>query len=172
MTTVHQIQDLTNVETIYYIKIKTLKLKIRRDYIMLPHIELQTASTPFDVYQVLHVIFQTLDDDQEHLILLILNAAQEIRGYKVIASGSQDHVLVDTKVLFRNALLLGASGIILAHNHPSDQLEPSTHDLEVTKTVVEGGRTLDIDVFDHIIYTRNGYTSLRNVAPVLFADKE
>ena len=55
----------------------------------------------------MRAIYDTLDDDQEHLILLILNLAREITGYKLISSGGQERTLIDSKVLFRNALLLG-----------------------------------------------------------------
>lgn len=58
--------------------------------------------------------------------------------------------------------------IILAHNHPSGQLEPSEEDLLVTLKMVEAGRTLDIEVVDHIIYTANGYSSIRELAPSIF----
>jgi DNA repair protein RadC len=172
MSTVHKMQNLTGVETIYQKSIRTVRLKIHRDYIASPDIELQTVSKPYDVYAVLRAIFATLDDDQEHLVLLILNQAQEITGYKLISSGGQERALIDCKILFRNALLLGASSIILAHNHPTGKLEPSEYDIAMTEKVVEGGRILDVEVLDHIIYTVHSYTSLRKVVPSIFEDDE
>ena len=167
MSTLH-IKDFTNVETIYKKNIRTVRLKIHRDYIASPDLELQTAGTPYDVYEVLKAIFATLDDDQEHLVLLILNQARDITGYKLISSGGQERGLIDCKILFRNALLLGASSIILAHNHPSGKLEPSEEDIAITEKVVVGGKILDIEVLDHIIYTPNGYTSLKKTIPSIF----
>lgn len=121
------------------------------------------------MYEVLQAIFASLDDDQEHLILLVLNAMGDITGYKLISSGGQDRAIIDSKVLFRNALLLGASKIILSHNHPSGRLEPSEEDLLITVKVVEAGAVLDIEVVDHIIYTVAGYTSIRRAAPFIFS---
>jgi DNA repair protein RadC len=161
-------QDLTGVETIYEVMV----LRIRRTYATGPDVELWTARKPFDVNEVLKTIFATLDDNQEHMILLILNLAQEIKGYKVIASGGQEHTYVDAKILFRNALLLGASGIILAHNHPSNDPEPSAYDVELTQTLVQGGKLLNLDVLDHIVYTTRGYTSIRHTNPEIFEDEE
>jgi DNA repair protein RadC len=160
------IQDLTNTDTIY--KIKTIQLKIRHEYITDPDLKLKTIRAPYDVYEILKVIFATLDEDREHLIILILNMATEITGYKLISSGAQEQSLVDCKVVFRNALLLGASCIILAHNHPSGKLRPSKFDLEATRKVIQAGEAIDIAVVDHIIYTTKGYTSLKRIKPSLF----
>ncbi len=63
------------------------------------------------------------------MFMLMLNLSGEVTGYKVLASEKQDSVEVDPKIVFRNALLLGAAGIILAHNHPSGNVEPSKNDL-------------------------------------------
>ena len=164
-----KIRDFTHIETIYRKKVKTVVIKIEPTYIMLPDIELQTVGSPSDVYAILQVIFANLDDDQEHLVLLVLNIMGDITGYKLIASGGQDRAIIDSKTLFRNALLLGASKIILAHNHPSGRIDPSEADLLITAKVVEAGRTLDIEVLDHIIYAAQGFTSIRRVAPFVFA---
>lgn len=138
----------------------------------MPDVELDTIRKPYDVYAVLRAIYDTLDDDQEHVVLLVLNLAREVTGYKLISSGGQTHTLIDCKVLFRNALLLGASGVIVAHNHPGGQLEPSEYDVEVTAKVIEAGKALDVQVLDHIIYTAHGYTSLREAVPTLFEADE
>jgi DNA repair protein RadC len=108
-----------------------------------------------------------LDGEQEHIILLILNA-QEMRGFKVLASGAQAHVWLDRKLLFRNALLLGAKSIIVVHNHPSGSTTPSPHDLKMTRLIARGGRLMDIDIIDHVIYTSDSILSLREQKPELF----
>ncbi len=166
------IRDFTGIETIYQTSIRTVRIKIRRDYIASPDTRLDTIRQPDDVYAILQAIFTTLDDDQEHLIILVLNLAHEVTGYKLIASGGQGHALIDCKIVFRNALLLGASGIILAHNHPGGNLEPSIYDVDMTRKVVLAGSIVDIEVIDHLIYTMHGYTSLRASIPSLFEDDE
>jgi DNA repair protein RadC len=162
------IKNYTNVETIYKKSVRTVKLRLKRSRYADLETELQTIGSPDDVYTILRAVFDSLDVHQEHLILLVVNTAGDVTGFKVISSGSQDSGLVDCKVLFRNALLLGARSIIIAHNHPSGNLKPSTHDLSITKTVAEAGRIIDIHLLDHIIYTENGYTSLRETHPDLF----
>ncbi len=129
---------------------------------------LETSARPFDVFEVLQSTFARYDEDQEHSILFVLNAQHEMTGFKLISTGGQNYTTVDCKVLFRNALLLGASAIILAHNHPSGDLRPSDDDINVTAKIVQAGRVLDVEVLDHIIYTGKGYTSLRQSRPSLF----
>ncbi len=170
MSITHKMHDFTGVETIYRKNVTTVRLKIHRDYLASPDVELETITKPYDVYAVLRAIYDTLDDDQEHLVLLVLNLAREITGYKLISSGGQERTLIDCKVLFRNALLLGASGIIVAHNHPTGKLDPSEYDVEMTVKVVGLGKALDMEVLDHIIYTTRGYTSLRETIPAIFGD--
>ena len=70
MSTARPIQDFTQVKTIYRTNIRTIQLKICHAYLASPALELQTAGTPYDVYQVLQAIYSTLDDDQEHLVIL------------------------------------------------------------------------------------------------------
>ena len=163
--------DFTQIETIYEANLNTIRLKIAPQFVASPDAQPYIAHGPAAVYEVLRVIFAALDDDQEHLVLLVLNQVYDITGYKLISSGGQDRAVIDAKVLFRNALLLGASSIILAHNHPSGRLDPSEEDLLITTKLVEAGRILDIEVLDHVIYTAKGYTSLKKVAPFVFSLK-
>jgi DNA repair protein RadC len=92
---------------------------------------------------------------------MILNVRREVDGFKIISSGPQSGPLGDPKIIFRNALMLGAVKIILAHNHPSGSLKPSTADIGFTEKVIEAGKAIDIPLVDHIIFTPKGYTSMR-----------
>lgn len=161
-------RDFTNTDTIYSKRLQTIRLKVRRLFVTDLDIELDTVGEPADVFEILRVIFSKLDDDQEHLVLLILNVANEVTGYKLISSGGQDKSLVDPRILFRNALLLGAAKIILAHNHPSGKLKASRNDIAVTKRIVEAGELLNVEVLDHIIYTTKGFLSMKAEHPDLF----
>ena len=95
MSLTHKMHDFTGVETIYRKSVTTVRLKIHHDYLASPDIELQTISKPYDVYAVLRAIYDTLDDDQEHFVLFILNLAREITGYKLISSGGQERTLIE-----------------------------------------------------------------------------
>lgn len=97
---------------------------------------------------------------QEEFICLFINNANGVIGWQKISCGGMTGTVADPKVIFSAALLAGATKVILSHNHPSGNLEPSYEDIDLTKRLVEGGRILDVTVLDHIIITRNGYYSL------------
>jgi len=155
-------KDFANTTTIYTKSLRTITLKIRQDFLADPGAKLPTAESPNDIYEILKAIYRQLDDDQEHLVLLVLNLSQEVSGYKVLSSGNERTSLADGKIVFRNALLLGAASIVVAHNHPSGKLKPSAADINFTNKIIEAGKTLDIPVLDHIILTDRGYISLRD----------
>lgn len=167
---IETIRDLGDVPTVYSKKLRTVQIRLRRSYARSRDIELATIGSTIDVYEVVKVIFSTLDDDQEHFIVLVCNTAQELTGYKVIASGAQDQVYVDPRIVFRSALLLGAHSIILAHNHPSGRSEPSDADLVLTGKLVLAGQIMDIKVLDHVIYSTRDWSSIRDKHPALFGD--
>lgn len=100
---------------------------------------------------ILHRLFATLEPDQEHFLILGLNTKLSILHYKVISSGGQNDAFVDPKLVFRHALLMGASRIILSHSHPSGNPTPSAEDHRATKDLVRVGQALDLPVLDHII---------------------
>lgn len=154
-------KNFSDTTTVYTKILKTVRLKIRQDFIAAPDEDLPPAKSPDDVHEILKAIFRQLDDDQEHLVLLVLNVSHEVMGYKVISSGTQTANPVDSKIIFRNALMLGASRIILAHNHPGGKLTASPEDIHFTERMVEAGKLLDIPILDHIIITHTGYLSFR-----------
>lgn len=155
-------KDFSDTSTIYTKSLRTITLKIRQDFIADPDANLPAADSPVDVYEILKAIYHQLDDDQEHLVLLVLNLSQEVTGYKVISSGNERTSLANGKAIFRNALLLGASYIVVAHNHPSGKLKASNADIRFTNKIIEAGKALDIPVLDHVILTHKGYISLRD----------
>lgn len=133
-------------ESIYETKIKTISVRVKE-----PGAKLSVVKSPEEVVQFLKTIFNDLDSGQEHFIILTLNKANAVTGYKVCHSGGQNEALVDPAIVFRNALLLGASSVILAHNHPSGRTNPSREDIQLTQKLADGGRLLGIKILDHII---------------------
>ena len=117
------------------------------------------VNSPKTAYEIAKTLFSELDADQEHMIMFSLDSQNQIRGYKVISSGGQTNMTPDNKIIFRNALLLGAAGIILAHNHPSGQAEPSIEDKTFTEKIKKASESLDITFLDHIILGKNGFYS-------------
>lgn len=100
------------------------------------------------------------DLPHEEFWILLLNRANRIIGREQISIGGVAGTVVDAKVIFRRAIEGLACSIILAHNHPSGNLNPSQADLSLTRKLVQAGETLDVAVLDHLIITGQGYYSL------------
>ena len=99
--------------------------------------------------------------DREHMVGLYLNSANRLIGIHTITVGILNSSLVHPREVFKLAYMMNAASIILAHNHPSGNAEPSSEDLAITKQLVDAGKILGIPLHDHIIVTENNsYTSL------------
>ena len=79
-----------------------------------------------------------------------------------ISVGTLNASLVHPREVFKEAIQGSASSVILVHNHPSDDLEPSEEDIKLTRRMVEAGKILGIEVLDHIIITRHDFLSLKS----------
>ncbi|WP_438423016.1 JAB domain-containing protein [Aquimarina macrocephali] len=97
---------------------------------------------------------------QEEFKVLLLNNANEVLGVQNLSKGGTSGTYVDVKLLFAIALKVCASGVIIAHNHPSGTLEPSDSDIRLTKKIKESGNLLDINLLDHLIITKEEFYSL------------
>ena len=95
----------------------------------------------------------------EEFKVMLLNRSNRVLGVIDISFGGISQVSVDLKVIFAAALKAGASCIILAHNHPSGNLKPSSADMQLTRKIVTAASYFDIDVHDHIILTSEEYYS-------------
>jgi DNA repair protein RadC len=95
---------------------------------------------------------------EQFWIILLNQALHPIKKIK-ICEGGISHVVVDLRVLFKEALSELATSIVLVHNHPSGKLNPSQEDISLTRKIVSAAELLQIRVLDHIIFTNNGYYS-------------
>lgn len=93
------------------------------------------------------------------MFALYLSRSNNILGYAQISSGGLSGTVCDPRIVFQYALKLNASGIILAHNHPSGSLKPSRADISLTDKIRDAGKLLDIDLIDHLIVSEVGYWS-------------
>ncbi|UYW01543.1 DNA repair protein RadC [Flavobacterium agricola] len=98
----------------------------------------------------------------EEFWCLFLNNAHTILHQAMLSKGGITTSLVDIRILFKLALEHNATALILIHNHPSGVLTASQADKAITQKIVEAGKTLDISILDHVIYTDNGYLSFAN----------
>lgn len=98
---------------------------------------------------------------REHFAVLLLNARHEVIGFETVSIGSLNASIVHPREVFKPAILHSAASVLLVHNHPSGDPEPSEEDLTITKRLVEVGELLGIGVLDHVIVASRGYVSLR-----------
>lgn len=110
------------------------------------------------------VVFELLNSKLSHLTvekfyLVILNKKNVVQDTVELTSGVLDSSLVSPREVFKTAIDHRAASIILVHNHPSGNLEPSKEDIKVTQQLYETGKLLEIPVLDHIIIADNNYTS-------------
>ena len=100
-----------------------------------------------------------VDLPHEEFWLLLLSRSNKLISKELISKGGLSGTLADPKIIFHIALQHQASSVILAHNHPSNNLKPSQQDIELTKKLHQAGKILDIGVLDHLIITDDGYLS-------------
>ncbi len=101
------------------------------------------------------------DKTREHLMVIYLNGRNEMIHKKPMFVGTLNANLVHPREIFAGALKYNAASVILAHNHPSGDSEPSQDDLEITKRIVEASKIMGIDVLDHIIITKTKVFSFK-----------
>lgn len=125
-----------------------------------PYNQRQKISNSQGAYEILTNLFpENTMDYRETFIVLYLNRANQVLGYSVISQGGTSNTTVDIKMIIQTALLANASCIMLAHNHPSGNVQPSSDDNKITKRIIEAARLFDITVLDHIIITNESYYS-------------
>lgn len=89
--------------------------------------------------------------DVESLIVVFLSSRRKIIGFQIISTGILDTLLVHAREVFRPAIVMNASAIVVAHNHPSGDSTPSEADIKVTRDLIRAGQLLKIEVLDHVI---------------------
>lgn len=114
-------------------------------------------SSSADVYQLMKP--DLMDESIEHFYILLLNRNNQVLKKQLISRGGTAGTVVDSKIIFKYALEALANSIILVHNHPSGNLKPSEQDRRLTVKLKEAGKSLDIPVIDHIIFTDVAYFS-------------
>lgn len=101
-----------------------------------------------------------IDFTQENFLLFTLDTRLQVISTHNLFKGGIDGIIVDPRTLFRKVLLDNATAFIIAHNHPSGQLEPSQEDVDFTKTVKKQAEFLNITFCDHVVFNQSEYYSL------------
>jgi len=114
-------------------------------------------TSPQDVAEIFIPLLR--DELKERFIVVCLNSSNKIIKQETISIGNLNSSIVHPREIFKVAIDCLSASIILVHNHPSGNLEPSNEDISITKKIVEAGKLMDIPVFDHLIVASEGYTS-------------
>lgn len=135
--------------------IAALELGLRRRTAEVP--QRKTVTSSHDAFDLLYA--NVADCIYEEFWILLLNQANRKISIEQISEGGQAGTVVDPKRVFKLALEQNAAGIILCHNHPSGNLNPSQADKDLTDKLVKAGKFLDIKVLDHLIIADESYFS-------------
>lgn len=122
------------------------------------------VSGPEDVADLLLDEMRALD--REHFRAILLNTKNRILGVRTISIGSLNASVVHAREVFKAAVTESAQAIVLVHNHPSGQPEPSPEDLAVTERLAHAGRILGIEILDHVILGNRNYVSLKELGHI------
>lgn len=120
-------------------------------------IELAKITSSKAVFEVMQPIIGELS--HEEFWVLFLNNSNKILFKVQLSKGGMTGTIVDVRIIFKIAFEQNATAIILVHNHPSEKLQASDADLQITKKIKTAGQQLDIPVLDHVIITESGYYS-------------
>jgi DNA repair protein RadC len=113
------------------------------------------------VFQNILALEDKIDQDKEHYYVMHLNTRSQVLMVELVSMGVLTSALVHPRETFRRAVIAGSASIIIAHNHPSGEVDPSDEDIKVTKQMFEAGNILGINMLDHIIFTENAFFSFR-----------
>lgn len=119
----------------------------------------RSVKSPEDGYELLKLFLA--DKDREHFVVVSLDTKNQPVSINVCHIGSLNASIVHPREVMKSAILSNAASIIVGHNHPSGQVEPSSEDIEVTKRLVEAGKIIGIDVLDHIIVGDERFLSFK-----------
>lgn len=127
----------------------------------------KTIVSPAHTYEILKRFFKKqdiIDRDKEHLFVVHLNVRNKIKSIELVSIGTVSSALIHPREVFTRVIANRASGMILVHNHPSGETEPSDEDRYITFRIKECAHLLGIDFTDHIIITADSYYSFKEHA--------
>ncbi|MFA6352957.1 MAG: DNA repair protein RadC [Candidatus Paceibacterota bacterium] len=111
--------------------------------------------------EVWHELRDIRNNKKDHFVVFYLDTRNQEIKRKIISIGTLNANLVHPREVFEPAVKYSAAQIIVAHNHPSGDTDPSQEDMDITKRLVETGKILDIEVLDHVIVSKTGYFSFK-----------
>lgn len=124
-----------------------------------------------DAYGIIERLFELSSKTQTHFGMMSLNARNQCVGLHAVHTGSVAPTLIHPREVFQQAILNNATGVIVFHNHPSGNPEPSHADRLTTKRLYDAGLILGIELLDHIIVGASDYVSLKDRGYISLSDQ-
>jgi DNA repair protein RadC len=125
-------------------------------------IKVTSAKEVAKVFQDILALEEKIDQEKEHYYVMHLDTRSQVKMVELVTIGILNSSLVHPRETFRRAVISGSAAIIIAHNHPSGEVEPSDEDMKITRVMHEAGNILGIALLDHIIFTKGNYFSFKN----------
>lgn len=117
--------------------------------------EKYTIKSAKDIYNYLE---EFKNQDREHFIVVGLDTKNKPCYREIVAIGTLNSTLITPREIFKKAILMSCNSIIIAHNHPSEDIKPSKEDLQITKKLKKAGEIIGITLLDHVIVGNNYYS--------------
>lgn len=127
------------------------------------NVTIPTVESPGDVLALLTGIRRV---QKEHFVAVYLNARNQVIHFETVSIGTLNASLVHPREVFEPAIRHVASSVVLSHNHPSGDPQPSDADVRVTERLVEAGKLMGIEIMDHVIVTESKYYSFREAGKI------
>jgi DNA repair protein RadC len=130
-------------------------------YLQQRNIQITTSLEVARVFLDLLLLEDTIDREKEHFYVMHLNVKSRVNLVELVSIGTLNSALITPREVFRRAVMQGSANIIVAHNHPSGESDPSDEDTKVTKLLFEAGQILGITMLDHIVFTPTSFFSFK-----------
>ena len=131
-------------------------------YLQDSKIKVQGSEQVAKVFQDLLLLEDEIDQQKEHFYVMRLDTRSRINMVELVSVGTLTSALVHTRETFRRAVIEAFANIIVAHNHPSGEVDPSDEDTKVTKLLFEAGNILGIRMLDHVIFATEQFFTFRD----------
>jgi DNA repair protein RadC len=130
-------------------------------YLQDSKIKIQDSKDVAKVFFDLLQLEDAIDREKEHFYVMHLDTRSRVKMVELVSLGTLTSSLVHPRETFRRAVINGSASIIVAHNHPSEEVDPSDEDTKVTKLLFESGNILGIKLLDHVIFSKEAFFSFR-----------
>ena len=130
-------------------------------YLQDSNIQVTSSQDVAKIFQDLLLLEDAIDQDKEHYYVMHLDTRSRIKLVELVSMGTLTSSLVHPRETFRRAVIAGTASIIVAHNHPSGEVDPSEEDTKVTRVLHDAGNILGISLLDHIVFAKGKFFSFK-----------